>query len=293
MDTRKWEALLRAADEGSLLQAGERLGYTQSGLTQMMNSLEREVGFPLLIRGNKGVRLSEEGRQLAPLVRELVLLQERITQESARILGLETGNVHIGSFSSMSIHWVPGILAQFRSQYPHIHAELLETGSADELESWLQEGRVDLCFYSLPESSPYDQIPLQQDPLYAVLPKGHPLEGCKEFAIEQVRGKPFLMYKSSSGYDRDVHLTLKRAGIKPDIRYSSNSDAAIVSMVAHGLGISILPQLILKDHMDKVVAMPISPPAHRNLGIAVRAEKELSPAAQRFIACAKQLVPTL
>ncbi|MDL2234838.1 LysR family transcriptional regulator, partial [Christensenellaceae bacterium OttesenSCG-928-L17] len=130
MDTKKYEVLLCAADEGSFLRAGERLGYTQSGITQMMNSLEREIGFPLLLRGNKGVMLSEDGKRLAPLMREMVQMQARMEQECAQVRGVETGNVRIGSFSSMSMNLMPEIISLFQKEHPNVSVELQETGNA-------------------------------------------------------------------------------------------------------------------------------------------------------------------
>ena len=81
METAKIAALLAAAELGSISKAAENLGYTQSGVTHIVNSLEEEAGFPLLMRGNRGVRLTAEGERLAPLMRELVQTADRLEQE--------------------------------------------------------------------------------------------------------------------------------------------------------------------------------------------------------------------
>ena len=83
METEKIRALLTAADLGSFSKAADALGYTQSGITHMMNALEEELGVPLLVRGNRGVRLTAEGERLAPLMRELVQTADRLEQELA------------------------------------------------------------------------------------------------------------------------------------------------------------------------------------------------------------------
>lgn len=290
MDTRKYEVLLRAADEGSFLRAGEKLGYTQSGVTQMMNSLEREIGFPLLVRGNKGVRLTDEGQRLAPRMRELLRIQAGIEQECAQIKGIEAGSVRVGGFASMSTNWLPSIIEHFQTQHPNVQVELLENGSAEELEDLLEEGRIDLCFYSLPAHGTFDQIELLQDDLCAVLPIGHPLQDCEAFPVSAFAEEPFLIYKSATAYDRDSWAVLKKAKVTPKIRFSSNFDYSIISMVAHNLGVSILPYEILKGHSEGVVIKRLSPPASRRLGIAVRQLQEASPAVKKFIACAKRMI---
>lgn len=292
MDTKKYEVLLCASDEGSFLRAGEKLGYTQSGITQMMNSLEREIGFSLFIRGNKGVSLTDEGKRLVPMMRQLLRQQSLIEQECAQIKGGEAGRVSIGSFTSISMHWLPAIIERFQKLHPNVDIEMLETGSADQLENWLQEGRIDICFYSLPQKSSFYQIELLQDKLYAVLPKNHKMRNLDAFPVSLFANEPFLIYQSSSGYDRDIMGVLKREGITPKIKFSSNFDYCIISMVEHNLGISILPYEILKGQLDDVVIIPLLPDTSRRLGIAVRNKHEISPAVKMFINCTREIFAT-
>ena len=144
MDTAKIAALLAAAELGSISKAAENLGYTQSGVTHIVNSLEEEAGFPLLMRGNRGVRLTAEGERLAPLMRELVQTADRLEQELALTRGAERGTVRIGTYSSISLRWMPRILEAFQERYPGIAVELLE-GNGPEMEEWLSSGRIDIA----------------------------------------------------------------------------------------------------------------------------------------------------
>ena len=99
MDTAKIRALLAAADLGSISKAADALGYTQSGVTHIIRALEEEAGFPLLLRGNRGVRLTADGERLAPLFRELAAMADRLEQELALTRGVERGAVRIGTYS--------------------------------------------------------------------------------------------------------------------------------------------------------------------------------------------------
>ncbi|OLR53529.1 hypothetical protein BHK98_00050 [Hornefia porci] len=103
MDNRKYEALINIAETGSITQAAERMGYTQSGITQMINSLERELGVRLLRRTNKGANLTQNGLTLLPYMREEHRWERTIRQECDRMSGKETGTVTVGCLSSMLI----------------------------------------------------------------------------------------------------------------------------------------------------------------------------------------------
>ena len=197
MDTAKIRALLAAADLGSISKAADALGYTQSGVTHIIRALEEEAGFPLLLRGNRGVRLTADGERLAPLFRELAAMADRLEQELALTRGVERGAVRIGTYSSISLHWLPQILELFQQRYPNIRVELLE-GNAEEIAEWLSGGRIDIAFTSLRPDSPFDNVKILADPMYAVLPCGHPRAHDRSFPISAFRGEPFLVYVSDT-----------------------------------------------------------------------------------------------
>ena len=110
MDATKCEAILIAAETGSLTAAAERLGYTQSGITRMLGSMENEVGFSLFVRSKKGVQLTENGKAMLPLFREIVHAQQNALQFSADICGIIKGSLTIGCYYSISAMWMPEIL---------------------------------------------------------------------------------------------------------------------------------------------------------------------------------------
>ena len=114
MDTVKLAALLAAAELGSISKAAEALGYTQSGVTHIINSLEEEAGFPLLVRGNRGVRFTAEGERLAPFIREVVQAAATLAQEAALTRGLERGTVRVGTYSSISRPVFPWSMSDFK-----------------------------------------------------------------------------------------------------------------------------------------------------------------------------------
>ena len=102
MDTEKYQALLQAVEQGSITAAARDLGYSPSGLTRMLDSLERDLGFSLLFRTSQGVQLTREGNRLLPAIRELLYWSRQIREESAGILGLEQGELFVGSYYSIA-----------------------------------------------------------------------------------------------------------------------------------------------------------------------------------------------
>lgn len=289
MDTAKVRALLTAADLGSISRAAEALGYTQSGVTHIIRALEDEAGFPLLLRGNRGVKLTADGERLAPLLRELIHATDRLEQEMALTRGVESGLVRIGTYSSISLHWMPSILEEFQARYPNIEVELLE-GNALEIEDWLSSGRIDIAYTSLRPNYTFDTIKILDDPMYAVLPKNHPRAHDRSFPITAFKGEPFLVYVSDTKPEADLAQAMEMAGVSATAKFSSNFDMTILAMVEHNLGITIMPRLILQGSIADVAAIPIEPRISRSLGIAVRSMAEASPAMQRFISCTREVL---
>ncbi len=285
MDIKKWKVFLRAVDLENLTRAGEELGYTQSGVSHMMRSLEDEVGFSLLIRRHQGVLPTGHGNQLLPIVREMVLWNEKLEQTVSGIKGIQTGTLTIGSFSSISFHWLPLIMKKFQMQYPGITLKLME-GGVDEMEKLLEGAKVDMVFFSRQPSHTFDWIPLMHDPMMAVLPVGHPRSKEKGFPVKAFLEEPFVI--TAMGFDYDINGTLKKNKIEPQIQFSCMDDLTVISMVANGLGLSILPELVLKGHESKVVAIPLLPAAHRELGIGLLSWENASPAAKSFVELAKR-----
>ncbi len=111
MDTIKYNIFLRILETGSLAAAAEETGYSPSGMTRMMDSLEKEAGFPLLHRSSHGVRLTREGEALLPAIRAMVKAADRLQEEERSFLTLTTGCLYIGSYFSTAAHWLPSILS--------------------------------------------------------------------------------------------------------------------------------------------------------------------------------------
>lgn len=284
MDLKKLNVFLTVSDLGNFTKAGEALGYTQSGITQMMKSLEQEVGVPLFIKSHHGVKLTDEGLSLVPSVRSLLSASESLKQEISFMKGAKRGTIKIGAFTSCTMHWLPAIIYNFQQEYPGISFDIDE-GDEKDISDWVNSRKVDIGFTSFQKHQTYHFIPVYDDPMLAVMPKDHPFAKYEEVPIEWYEGRPVIA--SEYTYVNEMHQLLRTYNVKPDIKYTMSNDFSILSMVEHNLGISILPKLILRGRVENFEARPLLPRASRKLGMAIISFEDLSPAAKIFIKYAR------
>ena len=140
MSIKKYKALLETIESGSLTRAAERLNYTQPGISHMILSLEDEFGFPLLIRGKNGVTPTAEAEKLLGYVRQIVNGEQKLREEVGRIYGADVGTLRIGCFFSLSIHFLPSIVAEFSEKHPGVELQLF-VGEHGEICQWLHQAR--------------------------------------------------------------------------------------------------------------------------------------------------------
>lgn len=280
MNLQKYQAFLKTVEYGSFTKAAEVLGCSQSGISRMIHDLETEWNVSLLERSRAGVRLTSEGLQLLPQARRVFDEYQKLQMQVDELNGLETGLIRIGTFSSAATHWLPNIIKEFQKDYPRIDYELL-LGDYTEIEQWVLEGRVDCGFLRLPVHPGLETIFLERDPLRVILPENHRLAGCERFPAAALCDDPFLLLEK--GAKSEVSEIFERNHLTPKVHFTTWDDYAVMSMVESGLGISILPSLILRRVPYTIVAKELDVPAFRDIGIAFRDRKSASPALRRFL----------
>lgn len=280
MNILKYMAFIRTVEYGSFTKAAEMLNYSQSGISRMINDLEKEWKVVLLERSRAGVRLTSDGMKLLPYARSLCNEYQKLQVQVDELNGLQSGLIRIGTFSSVATHWLPNIIREFQKDYPNIDYELL-LGDYTEIEEWISDGRVDCGFLRLPTHPDFETIFLEQDKLLVILPENHPLADCERFPVAELCNDPFMLLEK--GAKAEVSEIFERCGLTPKVHFITWDDYAIMSMVESGLGISILPQLILKRVPYHIVVKELDVPAFRNIGLALRDSKTASLAVKRFL----------
>ena len=290
MDTKKVQALLAAIDLGSLTAAASELGYTQSGLTHMMNSLETELGLNLLLRSKSGVRLSPAGQELLPELRSLADAAEELNQAAEQLRQRNCSTLRLGAYSSIARHWVPQIMAEYRKVCPDTQVSLIMDGLV-ELYSAVRDDQLDCIMTSYDEAlaQGLGWIPLWEDELVAVLPESFPLEG-DFLPVERFDQSQFLMpSQSADTYILPIFAASPRK-IGPHIITTNLDDESIVSMVEHGLGVSLLSRLVVKGMNYRVKIVPIFPKHFRSLGIIVSEKRMHDKNIRRLISCSQSII---
>ena len=288
MESKKLEALLMAVDLGSFTKAAEVLGYTQSGLTHMMNSLEKEVGFTLLERGRSGVRLTEEGERIAPAVREFLQANARLDSVIEQVASSRTEIIRVSAYASIAMHWLPGIIQRFREECPDVDVDIRMAAHVDVPYELLAQGKMDAILVSPQDEGQYEWVHLADDPMFAVLPKDFDTQGMTAFPLAAFEARDFIM--PSQGFDKDIMRIFNRIGGKPHILPTWVADPPDISMVSHGLGVSMMTELTVRGRTDGVKLLPVEPASSRELGLAVRSLDAASDGLRHFIDCTKRVV---
>ncbi len=280
MNILKYMAFIKTVEYGSFTKAAEVLNYSQSGVSRMINDLEKEWKITLLERSRAGVKLTSDGSKLLPYAKSLCGEYQKLQMQVDDLHGVQSGLIRIGTFSSVATHWLPNIIKAFQKDYPGVDYELL-LGDYTEIEEWISEGRVDCGFIRLPTKPDFETIFLERDNLLAILPENHPLKQLDKVPIAALCNEPFMLLEK--GAKAEVSEIFERNNLTPHVHFTTWDDYAIMSMVESGLGISILPQLILKRIPYHIVAKELDVPAYREIALALRERKSASLAVKRFI----------
>jgi DNA-binding transcriptional LysR family regulator len=272
-------ALQKIVELGSFTRAGQILGYTQSSMSQMIASLEKELGIRLLTRSRYGVRLTREGSDIYPFIERVISDYRAMREKADEIRGLETGVVRVGTISSVTCHWMPPLILGFKKKYPHVQF-VFHQGDYTLIPEWIRSGIIDFGFVN-PASTSLPVKTVKSGEMLAVLPENHPLAEKKCVSLEELAQYPFILLEQ--GNYNELLEAFRKAGVTPDIHYTLHDDYAIMHMVEMGMGVSILAKLLLRRTNYHIVCIPIDPPVYRTLGVAVKDWNELPMASRRFI----------
>lgn len=283
MDTEKCRAVLCAIETGSLSAAAARLGYTPSGISRMVRSMEEEAGFPLLIRGRLGVIPTRECERILPLWRTLLREEERYLQLTAEIRGIEMGSITVGSAYPAYYHPLSEVIAEFGRRHPGIEIRIIQ-GNSSQLVKAIEEHKVDFCIISRREGD-FNWSPLTEDPMVAWVPPDSVFAEKDRFPAREFSRLPYI--ETYPGQDTDNCRMFARMGIAPNTCFASTDSFATYSMVAAGLGVSLNNGLTARAWSGDVKILPLDPPQGVEIGMGTPPGDRISPAARRFFELAK------
>ncbi len=264
---------------GSFAAAAKKLHLTPSAISHAVAGMERECGFSLFQRAKNGVSLTSGGRRLLPAAQQVLASQEFFRQTLEEINGLARGHVAIGTFNSVCTTWLPPLIKLFRSRNPGIQVEVYQ-GSYQDVANWLKEGVVDLGILSEDAATEFQFTPLSRDKLVCVVPDNFTPAAGDHIRVEELEGQPFVL--QSSGSNVDIRDFFKRHQMELQVSCHVQDDQACIALVESGLGICVVPELVLKCFARPIRAYPIRPEEYRVIGLAVMAGTTLTPAAKEL-----------
>lgn len=275
----RYIALQKIVEVGSFSKAAELLGYTQPALSQMIASLERELNIKLLYRSSHRVCLTVEGERIFPALQKAVAQYLSMQEIIKEIQGLETGVIRIGTLSSVSCHWLPQLIGGFQKQYPNV-AFVLHQGDNNSIPEWVRMGEVDFGFVNMSVYNGKAAF-LKEGEYRAVLPVQNPLSDQEYVTLSQLAEYPFLVIEEGS-FSRPMEA-FRELSLQPKVRLRVHDDYSILSMVESGLGVSILPELVLRKTNYQIKILPLKPPITRKIGFIAKDKNELPLATKSFI----------
>ncbi len=279
---------VKIAETGSFTKAGLDLNMTQPAVSRAISSLEAELDVPLLLRDRRsGVQLTDAGKRILVLFREILGTFAKVEQVVADEKGLQVGTIRVGAFPVAGAHFLPRIIGAIAKKHPGIEFELHE-GNIDELRSWLETRVIDVAFL-IPPDGDWETIPLYREKMYAVLRADHPLSDLSVIPVKQLAKEPFITCKA--GYEPPIIDLFERASARLQTKYIVQSVSMALRMAEEGLGFPILSELALKALPPGLVKRELEPEAFRDIRLAVPSIAESSHAVKLFIRTALGLFP--
>jgi DNA-binding transcriptional LysR family regulator len=293
VEVRHFAALQALADEGSFGRAAERLGYTQSAVSQQIATLERLVGEQLVERpgGPRPISLTEAGVLLLRHAQSIVARLQAAHADLDALRAGEAGALRVGTFQSAGARLLPEIMRRYRERWPQVEIRL------DELEDdaavvAIERGEIDVGFVQLPVGdAPLEATELLRDPHVLIVPASSPLAERRP-TLQEIADQPLVGFRDTHAVAQIV-AGFQAAGVEPNWAYRSNDNPTIQGLVAAGVGAAVMPRLTvdLADPRIAVVDLPSGFPS-RVVAIARHRDRYYSPAARAFIETARETVST-
>lgn len=279
LDTEKARVYLTALKEGSFKAAADRLGYTTSGISRSIASLEEEAGVQLFIRDRKGVKPSREAAEFIPIFEKLVFQAQLFQDTANKMRGLEAGSITIGVSYSLFYRLLANQIKEFTEMYPNIDIRTVQKTSS-ELLTLMEAHEIDFAIMTKRESR-FEFHKLLDDPMVACISKKNPLSKADVFPLFKFAEEPMAV--AFPDIETDYRNALEKYGISPNICYSTSDVYAAYCMVEADLGVSLSNKLEVSNFSGDVALLKTEPPINLEIGIMQNSSNNMTVAAKRFL----------
>jgi LysR family transcriptional regulator, hydrogen peroxide-inducible genes activator len=284
MEIHQLRYFVAVAEEGSFSRAAARVRVAQPSLSQQIRKLEAEVGQPLFDRLPRSVVLTEAGHCLIDYARQILSSIDDARRCVGELQGEIGGKLAVGAIPTIAPYVLPKLVRKFQEHYPAVTLEIVEDVT-DGITCRIEAGELDVALASTCQPSPtLRRESLGNEPLLALVPEGHPLAKKTQVEMDDLKSQRFLLLHEMHCLSRQVHHLLESRHLQPEIALAGSQLGTIANMVAAGIGVSIVPQLMVNHQATPgCVSLPFAPPVpERELNLLYNPLRFQSKAAGAF-----------
>jgi len=284
MELHQLRYFVAVADEGNFSRAAAKVRVAQPSLSQQIRKLEAEIGQPLFDRLPRSVVLTEAGRCLLEYARQILASIDDARRSVDELKGKIAGDVAVGAIPTVAPYVLPELVITFQKHYPDVTLHIVEDATAG-ITRRIEAGELDVALASTCQQSPTLRVELLgKEPLLALVPEGHPLAKQTVITFDDLKSQRFLLLHEMHCLSQQVHHLLESRRLLPEVALAGSQLSTIANMVAAGIGVSIVPQMMVKHHATPgCVSLPFAPPVpERELNVLYNPLRFQSKAAAAF-----------
>src|SRR6266478_3659447 len=261
MEIHQLRYFIAVADEGNVSRAAAKVRVAQPSLSQQIRKLEAEIGQPLFDRLPRSVVLTEAGRCLIEYARQILASIGDARRRMAEPKGEVAGDVAVGAVATIAPYVLPELVVTFQNHYPDVTLHVVEDVTA-VISRRVEAGELDVALASTCQRSPTLRVQLLgSEPLLALVPESHALSKQTVVSFDDLKSQRFLLLHEMHCLSQQVHHLLESRRLHPEVALAGSQLSTIANMVAAGIGLSIVPQMMVKHHATPgCVSLPFAPP---------------------------------
>lgn len=283
MELNQLKYFVTIAESQGFTKAAEVLHISQPALSYQMKRLEEELGTRLFDRGSRRVHCTPDGELFLPLAQAVLVRADEAMRVMREHMGMEAGEVFVGTNPSFGIYVMPQILLSFRKHFPRVRVNVLEAGDS-ELQRMVTDGQADFAVITAPGAvESLEMTLLFTEDVLAVLPPFHPLAGRESVALHELAYENFVLTTYSSNVVNDVTEACRRAGFEPRVPYKAGSLEGIRRFILGGLGVAVLPRMaLIGAETEGLAILPLAEKLTRSISLIQSKDRSI-PAAARAL----------
>lgn len=274
-----YQVFMAVVEQESFQKAAQALKLTPSAISHAVSAMEEELGSMLFVRSRHGVYLTNYGKELFPYIKNVLNSDEYLQQAVAQFNGMQKGLVRLGTFNSACVEWLPSLLKDFERKYPKVCLDIYQ-GTYDDVYHWLRDGIVDLGFLSSTSVGELAYVPVYEDRLVCVTPKGFQTKHPGYVTIEELREQRFVIQRE--GCDADVNHFLEKYHLSGSGGSRILDDMSAIALVMGGYGVCLVPELVIRNIPFPVDVYPLDVEEKRTIVLASLRSDVFAPAVRRM-----------